>query len=526
MRANGQMTTYPFEVIQVPTGVDYPSFSTDEMCDWNISIEPSECTDPQMDGLKMYFNGEWNTPNFKTTKETTEDGFGGEKTELIRVDRIYSFETTSDNYALAYMHEMLLTSSVLKIEDKNGFEFDGREFNIKYDEISRGIFKVKIEFIAILEDTYHGPYGMRACCKSLYENSPYEGCAEDVGGEIDNEEPMCDDIIFSIMEVDGTLTATAENTPSTFTIGWYYRKDTTKAWHFIENGTVLSVGQYGIYRAVMNALGCGQYVDQYIYVDPCNGYDVRIRKNSNNTLIAEATQQSTYVWEINDGNGWVTLPDTSNSIVATESGVYRVTASSGDCEDSDALNVQIASACDFDAEIQIVDQTATAITTALTPLYQWLFEDETGSVEIGTNNSIQLTKTGIYWLSVIQDECVITKYKYYKSPDNITKIEVINWDEMPMPQTTLIACCDDCPSLSLSIACVNRTLTISGLPQGATIDWIGPNGFTGSGNSVSFTQATPSGLFTANIDVNGCPYVATYSYTKPNAGTPNQNQNV
>jgi hypothetical protein len=101
------------------------------------------------------------------------------------------------------------------------------------------------------------------------------------------------------------------------------------------------------------------------------------------------------------------------------------------------------------------------------------------------------------------------------------------------PQVTVInnidACCDEnppmCPSLILSIACVNRVLTLTGAPAGATITWSG-NGLSGTGNPVTFESTTPSGTFTATVtDITSvpgetCTYTATYNYTKPNAGTP------
>lgn len=99
-------------------------------------------------------------------------------------------------------------------------------------------------------------------------------------------------------------------------------------------------------------------------------------------------------------------------------------------------------------------------------------------------------------------------------------VKICNFDEMPMPQVTLIDCCEDCPGMSLSITCVSRTLTLSGAPGGATISWTGPDGFSDTGNPVTFPKGTSSGTFTAEVTDGDCTYFATYNYTKPNAGQP------
>lgn len=99
-------------------------------------------------------------------------------------------------------------------------------------------------------------------------------------------------------------------------------------------------------------------------------------------------------------------------------------------------------------------------------------------------------------------------------------IKICNFDEIPMPQVTLIDCCEECPGMSLSITCVNRTLTLAGAPGGATITWSGPDGFIDTGNPVTFPANTSSGTFTAEVTDGACTYFATYNYTKPNAGVP------
>jgi hypothetical protein len=153
---------------------------------------------------------------------------------------------------------------------------------------------------------------------------------------------------------------------------------------------------------------------------------------------------------------------------------------------------------------------------------------------IGGANPFDENNSGIPYTAPVKGEGLFIarwKIKHMNCPELILNamawgkgcIKVCNFDDIPMPQVTLIACCDDCPTLSLAITCVNRTLTITGYVAGSTITWTGPNGFTASGDVVVFPSTTPSGVFTATI-VNGqCTNEATYNYTKPNAGTPVSN---
>lgn len=157
---------------------------------------------------------------------------------------------------------------------------------------------------------------------------------------------------------------------------------------------------------------------------------------------------------------------------------------------------------------------------------------------IGGANPFDENKSGIPYYGVVTGEGVFIarwKIKLPNCPELIldamawgkkcceTEVpEIIVNVEAPQVTVNVDACCDEepCPDLTLTITCVNKTLTISGSPVGSTISWTGPNGFTATGNNVMFPSNTPSGLFTATVVDGDCTYTATYNYTKPNAGTP------
>ena len=529
---NSQRPYFPFDTIEVPS-VPYMSFIEAQACDWNVKMTREGCQDSEFPVDTLFAKVDWNPVRYDITKESSQNGFGDITTDSSRVDPVYSFVTWTDEYNLWYIYQFLFKTQEVKIEQSpaNGY-LTAINIDIQDEVIENGVHKLTLSFRAKREGSnYHGAFGLNGCCLPLFSEAPYEDCDTN-DGDIDNNVPPCDTVSFSVSESGGNLTANVSGTPGSYSVNWYYQLNNSDPWQLIISGaSSISLGAYGKYRAILTAQGCGQYIDQYLYSNPCYGFDVRIRRGNVNGLIAEVPGTfagTTYAWQFNDGTGWVSLPDTTAAIVALETGDYRVTATNGDCGDQDTYYIAVTSECDFDASIDVDGDTATAVTDADSPTLTWTLENENGSIVIGSGNSVNMTETGIYWLNVVSGSCTKRVYVFFKSPDNCQKIEICNWEDMPASQTTVInnLCCDDtngCPSLTLTITCVNRTLTIAGYPAGATITWSGPGGFTGTGNPVTFPASTPSGLFTATIVDGSCTYQATYNYTKPNAGTPVNN---
>ena len=160
---------------------------------------------------------------------------------------------------------------------------------------------------------------------------------------------------------------------------------------------------------------------------------------------------------------------------------------------------------------------------------------------IGGANPFDENKSGIPYYGAVTGEGIFIsrwKIKLPNCPELI--LDTMSWGkkccetdvpeivvnvEAPQVTVNVDACCDEepCPDLTLTITCVNKTLTLTGAPVGSTITWTGPNGFTATGNNVMFPSNTPSGVFTATVVDGTCTDTATYNYTKPNAGTPNSN---
>lgn len=220
-----------------------------------------------------------------------------------------------------------------------------------------------------------------------------------------------------------------------------------------------------------------------------------------------------------------------------------------DVNKDDNNNTECAGYANYDLNVTFDDTTLTYTVTKVGDESQLLTNELLWTLNNGnpfdTNNSgipyvDPVNGEGVFiaaWKIKLEncEEKIIYKNIFGKACIKLCDPIELNLDELTIdaPQVTVInnidACCDEnpiaCPSLILSIACVNKELTLTGAPAGATITWSG-NGLSGTGNPITFASTTPSGTFTATvtdtISVPGetCTYTATYNYTKPNAGTP------
>jgi hypothetical protein len=522
---NSQRPYFPFDVLDVPA-VSYAKLSP-TACEWNLKFESEGCVGHDLEGQTVYAKVEWNAVRYDVKKEEFQNGLGDTESEFTRVDRTYSFVCWCDEYILWFIYQIIYASKKVNFITSEDEAITGHDCEIEHEELGKGYYKVTISYKVRSNDNlrYHDAFGINGCCESLYGEAPYEGCSEN-GGEIDNYEPPCDDVEFSVTESGNTLTANVSGTPSTYTVAWYWRANAQSAWSLLINGaSSVSLGSYGIYRAVLTAAACGQYLDQYLYSDPCALFDVRIRRSTGNGVVAEVPTGftgTTFAWEFNDGTGWVDLDDTVAAIVALETGDYRVTATNGDCEDVDVFYILVNETddCDFELSITKSGATATAVTDAVSPTYLWSRENETGQINVGSASVLTMTETGIYWLTVTSGDCVKRAYTFFKANDDCLKVEICNPEDFNLtvtPNITVNACCDeeDC-NANITIICVNKVLIAIGMPGTATIEWSGPSGYTHSGNGA---LVSVGGEYTATITDGDCEWEESYVFVRANAGT-------
>lgn len=410
-----QRPYFPYEEIEV-IQLPYPRFTGEEVCGWDTLITAEDCKTGEV-AFDLYAKTEWQPVRMEVNKVKSDDGKGGQIVDQVRLDPVYGVKIFVDEYIRWYVWKMFTQATKINFE-RDSNDITGYDFDIEEQEVSKGIHQMIISFKAADGDAYHGPKGIGNCCDPLYTSAPFEDCEENAG-DIDNNVPPCDTVDFSIAATGDNLNATVSGTPGAYTVAWYYRLTESSAWTLlIADAAGITMASAGYYRAVLNAVGCGQYFRQY-FVEGCS-LTVRIRQGAGGALTAEIPTgaTATYVWEYNDGMGWTTLPDTTQSILATDSGTYRVTASDGDCDRQDIAQVIVnAAPCDFTVEIDVSGTTATASTDASSPTYQWIRINESGSVVIGTGSSVQLTATGMYYLYVTDSGCTVSAMYYHKQAD-------------------------------------------------------------------------------------------------------------
>jgi hypothetical protein len=412
---------FPNDTINVPELV-YPRFSAEDVCDWNVKLSvDSDCVSAGVDALNIYLKADWKSVKFEKERETIEDGKGGKETSQVRVDPVYSFVTYVDEYILWYFYQIVYQSKKLIITLPSDTYIEGIEADVEHEEIHPGVHKVTISYKTA--DEYHTAYGLTGCCRPLYVEAPYESECDNNDGAIDNNVPPCDAVDFDISESGGTLTGNVTGAPGSTSISWYFRAKVTEAWSLLISGaSTVSLGSYGIYRAILTATGCGQYIDQFLYTDPCVGFDVRIRQ-SGSGLVAELSSGysgASYAWEFNDGTGWDALPDTVAAITALDSGDYRVTATVGDCSDSDVLTV-VVNNCDLTASLSRTgDILGVLHTDCESPSYQWYKDNGMGVAIItgATSPTLTISETATYKVVVTCGDCNVEAQKLYFVTDN------------------------------------------------------------------------------------------------------------
>jgi len=92
--------------------------------------------------------------------------------------------------------------------------------------------------------------------------------------------------------------------------------------------------------------------------------------------------------------------------------------------------------------------------------------------------------------------------------------------QMPI-EVCIVECCEGFTPL---FECVNKVLTITNAPPGATYSWTGPNGFTATTNPITMIdEGTYYVQVTDNSTTPPCVSTGQYVFNMPNAGTPISN---
>ncbi len=492
MSATATNPYYPYNEIEIPGNLPYVTFNDECPYDFKLSQE-EPCGTYEV--APIYMQVEWLPVAYDVVEEAVEDGYGIEKIVSRAVNRLFAFECYADEYMLKFIYELIYSSERLLLEDPTAVQLEIYNANAEHEELTRGSYRVTVSFYS--DDVAAVRFGHTACCRPLYEEAPYDPECPSDGGE-GPINPECDDLAIHVIRNDDSLVANVSGAPGTYSVTWLYRATPSGTWQtLIVGATSISLAGFGTYRAVVTAAGCGQLHDQYLYQDPCGGYDVRIRRSGRAGLVAEMPQGyegASFVWEFNDGTGWVTLDDTTAAIVADESGDYRVTATYEECEDQDVTSIVVTS-CDFSAVMNRAGNTLSIAVSGCsgTPSFTWALDRGDGPVALpGTTETHEATQSGLYITDITCDGCVLT-----------------------IQRVVLIDECNVCElTTQITVEGPYAILNHSGCDdiESATIQWSrnSGQGWTLIGSGTQLMEMTQTGLYRARMQCGDCVSEAFY----------------
>lgn len=313
-------------------------------CDPEWKIEwTSACfiDDPMINyGINvLWFNAEMQQIEYVKNRIGKENGNGVIKYTYQRYDRVFTFKVIVDDllYDALVKAELhtdmklynLKTGSITEIES---FEIKAEDDDENYDYIATMTFKQKDSSIET-----------NACDCGAYQNAPFEDDCGDQGLEPRGSDDVCAGFDVDITVSGNVLTANDVGGPSNPAVyKWYYNPGTGAYQLLSSTAQTVAMGGYGTYRVIVSKGSC-QVQKDHLNQDPCNGLFVSLSKsNTAITATVIGCESPTYMWKYVDQGGTITpLPDTGQTIVAQQTGNYKVIATCGTCSREAIIYVEV-----------------------------------------------------------------------------------------------------------------------------------------------------------------------------------------
>ena len=209
--------------------------------------------------------------------------------------------------------------------------------------------------------------------------------------------------------------------------------------YFIQNASMANTGLYSVTVAVgqcesqfsnvqditISDIYSGQTPELTVLEDqPCEGTFIEL----NSTVLSGGNVS--YNWYFNDGNGPVLLATTNlptyfiNDVDSSQTGIYTVTASFGNCETqlSNAQDITVTDDLTDQTPILTIDQSTlcegemlelnSSTVNGNNVIYEWWFNDGSGAVSLGTTtvptffiNNVSSDNEGIYEVTYSVGNC-------------------------------------------------------------------------------------------------------------------------
>jgi len=266
----------------------------------------------------------------------------------------------------------------------------------------------------------------KACCESESIVVFEDPCDIDGGGGGGGIEDVCEDFEVSITYDGTSLTAETVGGPvgASNSYEWFYDAAGNGVFTKISEAMAFNAINPGIYRVYVTRGTCRKSSD-YELNGECMDFAVNVIEVDGHILIADVNRISTFQWYKDD----VAIPGATQSYyVATESGTYKVEATSIGCVEEDSTDVTVT-VCAHSVNITELGGLLTAVVTGNTgdPVYQWYVDYGDGAgtqpIDGATGSTYQADLPGCYQVKVTADGC--DKYATKVILDECTGFNVI-----------------------------------------------------------------------------------------------------
>jgi len=392
----------------MPTSAVMVSEVEADICPWIFKIYQDEaCGEEELSALELFFDAYFNPIDYDIDDEITENGFGEQDLERRTVRRFASFNLIADQLRTEYLHQLSCLHNVL-------LEVQGGDiYQISLITIDRvGTLDQMIEnevrfYFKRIDGEFPTMIGLLACCRPAYTDAPFDDDCPELPGST----AECGAFAVEVSQSGGDLTATPSDAPGPVTTNWLYRETESDPWTIlVEDASSVSLGAFGIYKAVTNSEGCS-VDDTYLYQDLCESVTVAISEDGAGLLATAGGCESPvftwYEWDT-ENTEWDEV-FTGTAYVPTGAGVFRVVMSGcGDCVAEAIHDFEGTSTCEsFDVGLQYLSGVLNVLHDACEGLepatYTWYRDTGAGPVLVqsGTDASYDVTTEGLYEVYVI-----------------------------------------------------------------------------------------------------------------------------
>jgi len=377
---------------------------SDQYYDWDSNSATSIIKVAQYSDLETSYKDE----------KTTVYGSNGAKDIIQRQIKRMGFEFVAPTGWINQLNG-IKANDTNAIKDFNGNVILIKNIEIEFEKIGNGKYS-KFIFTYEYDDYTEGS----TCCEIF--NIDTLASPDYVGGG------TCGLFAVTIGEAAGILTPTPTDAPvGTVTYRWF------KNGAFISSAGTLAITDSGNYKVEAKVDQC-VVNSTYYSPDECALFLLQTTL-VNNTIDAAVSnipdgESVTYSVKKDGTEVSTTLP-----YVATISGTYFVVATAGNCNQTKGqyINIVVPTA-DFTISITQADGILTAVTDAVSPVYQWeleVFNAATGTTSrsiIGTDATQVLSGSGIYHLTITSGlESKIDQYLFQTGLNvNVTNITDIS----------------------------------------------------------------------------------------------------